>query len=219
MHNTSGNNNVALGSDAGQNLTTGSNNIDIGANVLGKAGEANTIRIGLQGTQKSTLIAGISGTALSGAPVVINSTGKLGVAGSSRRFKEAIKPMDAVSEEILALEPVTFRYKEEIDPAKIPQFGLVAEDVEKVDPELVVHDEEGKPFTVRYDAVNAMLLNEFLKEHQKMERLETTVSELRANTAKQQIMNVSQQEQIDVLMAALRKSLGKPESERQTGAE
>jgi hypothetical protein len=89
--------------------------------------------------------------------------------GCSQRFKDDIKPMDKASEAILALKPVTFRYKQEIDPARSPQFGLVAEDVEKVDPDLVVCDANGKVYTVRYDAVNAMLLNEFIKEHRKVE--------------------------------------------------
>ena len=111
--NTSGSSNIAIGSRAGANLTTGNNNIDVGANVLGNAGEANTIRIGKQGTQKSTFIAGIFGSAMTGSPVVINSNGKLGVSGtSSIRFKEVVKPMDKASEAILALKPVTFRYKE-----------------------------------------------------------------------------------------------------------
>src|SRR5207248_2639638 len=123
--NTIGSNNTALGSLAGQNLTTGSNNIDIGANVVGAASEANTIRIGKQGTQKATFVAGISGVAVTGSTVVVNASGKLGVATSSARFKEAIKPMDKVSEAVLALKPVTFRYKEEIDPEGIPQFGLI----------------------------------------------------------------------------------------------
>src|SRR5205807_2498645 len=112
--NTTGSNNTALGFLAGQNLTTGSNNIDIGANVPGVAGEANTIRIGKQGTQKSTFIAGIFGTPVTGSTVVVNSTGKLGVVSSSARFKEAIKPMDKASEAILELKPVSFRYKEAI---------------------------------------------------------------------------------------------------------
>jgi hypothetical protein len=137
LHNT-GSNNIALGSNAGSNLTTGSNNIDIGANVLGVAGEANTTRIGKQGTQTATFIGGIFGTAVTGSQVVVSSNGKLGVATSSARFKKAIEPMDKASEAILALKPVTFRYKEEIDPEGIPQFGLVAEQVEKVDPDLVV---------------------------------------------------------------------------------
>ena len=124
--NTTGGGNVALGYQAGLNLTTGSNNIDIGAGVLGVAAESNTIRIGT--TQIKTFIAGIHGaTAFGGAAVFINASGELGTLTSSARFKEAIKPMDKASEAILALKPVTFRYKEEIDPDGIPQFGLVAE--------------------------------------------------------------------------------------------
>jgi hypothetical protein len=145
--NTTGSSNIALGFHAGLNLTTGSNNIDIGP--TGVAGEANTIRIGKQGTQKSTFIAGIFGTAVTGSQVVVNASGKLGVAASSARFKEAVKPMDKSSEAILHLKPVTFRYKQEIDPDAIPQFGLVAEEVEKVNPDLITRDEEGKPTTVR----------------------------------------------------------------------
>src|SRR5262249_25232814 len=145
-------------SGAGANLTTGSNNIEIGNG--GVAAEVNTIRVGTQGSQVKTFIAGISGTGVSGVGVKINSSGQLGVAPSSERFKEAIKPMDKASETILALKPVTFRYKHELDPAGIPQFGLVAEEVEKVNPDLVARDDQGKPYTVRYEAVNAMLLNE-----------------------------------------------------------
>src|SRR5205814_4388956 len=104
-------------------------------------------------------------TVANGVAVIVNSSGKLGTVVSSARFKTAIKPMDKASEAILALNPVTFRYKQELDPDGIPQFGLVAEQVERVNPDLVVRDEEGKPYTVRYEAVNAMLLNEFLKEH------------------------------------------------------
>jgi len=118
--------------------------------------------------------------------VVVNSTGKLGVATSSARFKEAIKPMDKASEAILALKPVTFRYKHELDPEAIPQFGLVAEQVEKVNPDLVVRGEDGKVMTVRYEAVNAMLLNEFLKEHRIVAEQESTIADLKAAVAKQQ---------------------------------
>jgi Chaperone of endosialidase len=196
--NSSGNNNVAVGSHAGANLTTGNNNIDLGANVVGAAAEANTIRIGKQGTQKAAFIAGIFGTAVSGSPVVIGSNGKLGVATSSARFKETIKPMDKASDAVLALKPVTFRYKKEIDPEGTPQFGLIAEEVEKVDPQLVARDEDGKVMTVRYEAVNAMLLNEFLKEHQKVE-------ELRAIVRKQEATNSQQQKQIEALTAGLQK--------------
>jgi hypothetical protein len=174
--NTTGGSNIALGFNAGGNLTTGSNNIDIGA--LGVAGDAGKIRIGKQGTQNGTFIAGISGaTVASGVGVIVGSNGQLGTVVSSGRFKEAIKPMDKASEAILALEPVTFRYKRELDPDGIPQFGLVAEQVEKVNPDLVARDSDGKPYTVRYEAVNAMLLNEFLKEHKKVEELKATVAQ------------------------------------------
>jgi hypothetical protein len=190
-NNAIGSNNVAVGSNAGGNLTTGSNNIDIGANVPGVAGESNTIRIGKQGMQKATLLAGIFGTPVTGSTVVVNSSGKLGVATSSARFKEAIKPMDKASEAILALKPVTFRYKEDIDPGKAPQFGLIAEEVEKVNPDLVARDAEGKVYTVRYEAVNAMLLNEFLKAHRKL--------------GQQQAMIDRQQKQIEALTATVQK--------------
>jgi hypothetical protein len=160
--NTTGFGNIALGFLAGANLTTGSNNIDIGNK--GEASESNTIRIGKAGTQTSTFIAGITGTTVAnGAGVIIGSNGKLGTVVSSERFKEAIKPMDKASDAILALKPVSFRYKKDLDADRIPQFGLVAEDVEKVNPDLVARDEQGKPYTVRYDQVNAMLLNEFQK--------------------------------------------------------
>jgi Chaperone of endosialidase len=164
-----------LGFEAGFNLTTGDNNIDI-ANK-GVAAESNTIRIGTKETHTATFIAGISGkTASGGVAVYVNANGKLGTTVSSARFKEEIKPMDKVSEAIHALKPVTFRYKKDLDPEGIPQFGLVAEDVERVNPDLVARDDQGKVYTVRYDAVNAMLLNEFLKEHQKVQRLEAALA-------------------------------------------
>src|SRR5262249_6989995 len=146
-----------------------------------------------QGTQKSTSIAGISGVPVTGSTVVVNSTGKLGVATSSARFKEAIKPMDKTSEAILALKPVTFRYKKDLDPEGIPQFGLVAEDVEKVNPDLVARDAEDKVYTVRYEAVNAMLLNEFLKEHQKVAEQQSTIAQLNTTVAQQQKQIAAQQ--------------------------
>ena len=175
--NTTGSNNIALGSNAGANLTTGNFNIHIGN--AGVAGESNKIRIGTEGTHTATYIAGIGGAPLvHGAAVAVGITadGQLGVRASSARFKEAIKPMDKASEAILALKPVTFRYKHELDPDGIPQFGLVAEQVEKVNPDLVARDAEGKVFTVRYDEVNAMLLNEFIKEHRKVEELEAKLA-------------------------------------------
>ena len=171
-----GSNNIAVGDSSGINLTAGSNNIDIGN--AGVAGDSKTIRIGTTGTHTKTIIAGISGTTVAGGVgVIVGSGGKLGTVVSSERFKEAIRPMDKASEAILALKPVTFCYKKELDPEGISQFGLVAEEVEKINPDLVARDEHGKPYTVRYEAVNAMLLNEFLKEHRKVQELEATVAE------------------------------------------
>jgi len=201
VNNSIGNNNIAVGEHAGSNLTTGSNNIDIGN--FGKVGESNKIRIGTTGTQKATFIAGISGvTVASGVGVIVGTDGKLGTVVSSARFKEAIKPMDKASEAIRALQPMTFRYKHDLDPEGIPQFGLVAEQVAKVNPDLVARDDQGKPYTVRYEAVNAMLLNEFLKEHRKgeqqdrkIEALEATITRLQAAFKAQaaQIQKVSDQ--------------------------
>ena len=119
-----------------------------------------------------------------GTAVQINSNDKLGVTPSSARFKQDIESMDKASEAIHALKPVTFRYKAEIDPEGVPQFGLVAEDVEKVNPHLVARDAEGKVYTVRYEAVNAMLLNEFMKEHRKVEQLAKQVEALTAGLQK-----------------------------------
>jgi trimeric autotransporter adhesin len=153
--NTTGNNNTAIGVDAGRNQTTGSSNVYIGAEMQGVAGESNACYIASIFSQ----------TSVNGVAVLINSNNKLGTMTSSKRFKEDIKPMGTISEALLGLKPVTFRYKKEIDPAGTPQLGLVAEDVEKVNPDLVVRDKEGKPYSVRYDQVNAMLLNEFRKEH------------------------------------------------------
>jgi len=117
--------------------------------------------------------------------VIIGSSGQLGTVQSSARYKDDIRPMDRASEAILKLNPVTFRYKEELDPDKIPQFGLIAEEVEKIDSNLVVRDEDGKVTTVRYEAVNAMLLNEFLKEHRKVEEQQATISQLKSAVAEQ----------------------------------
>ncbi|MEP6710039.1 MAG: tail fiber domain-containing protein [Verrucomicrobiota bacterium] len=195
-NNTTGFNNIALGANAGANVTTGQDNIHIGN--LGVAGDTRRIRIGTKGTQTATLVAGIYGkTVASGVSVIIGSNGLLGTVQSSARFKEAIKPMEKTSEAILQLEPVTFRYKHELDPEGIPQFGLIAEEVEKVNPALVARDEEGKVYTVRYEAVNAMLLNEFLKEHRK-------VQELEAIAKKQEATAANQQKEIKALTAGLK---------------
>ena len=188
--NTTGSSNIALGVSAGVNLTTGSNNIDIGN--AGVAGESAKIRIGKN--QKNTFIAGINGvTVARGVGVIVDSTGHLGTVVSSARFKDEIKPMDKASEAVLALKPVTFRYKHELDPDGIPQFGLVAEQVEKVNPDLVARDAQGKPYTVRYEAVNAMLLNEFLKEHGQVQEQQKQIENLTAQLKEQaaQIRKVS----------------------------
>jgi hypothetical protein len=194
--NNNGDNNIALGNSAGSNLTTGDNNIDIGN--TGATAESGRIRIGTRGTHTATFIAGISGVAVIGSQVSVNSNGKLGVTASSKRFKDEIKPMDKASEAVLALKPVTFRYKNELDPDGIPQFGLVAEEVAKVNADLVARDEQGKPYSVRYEAVNAMLLNEFLKEHRKNERQESKIAQQEAQIARQQ-------KQIEALTAGLQK--------------
>jgi hypothetical protein len=183
-NNTTGSGNTVLGFGAGNNVTTANNVICIGANVLG-ADVSNSCYIGSVFGQTSS----------GGTAVFIDSDGKLGTTTSSRRFKEEIKPMRQSSEALFALKPVAFRYKKDIDPAGTPQLGLVAEDVEKVNPDLVVRDKEGKPYSVRYDQVNAMLLNEFLKEHRKVEQLTKDFeSKLSA-----------QQRQIEALTAGLQK--------------
>ena len=204
LNNTTGGRNTALGNLAGRNLTTGDNNIDIGWDVTGVAAEANTIRIGTQATQTATFIAGISGTAVTGGAVVVGANGQLGVAPSSQRFKDEIKQMDKASEAILGLKPVTFRYRHELDPQGMRQFGLVAEQVEKVNPDLVIRDAEGKVFTVRYEAVNAMLLNEFLKEHCRVKEQETTMTQLKATVAKQEAAMTQQQKELRALTAGLK---------------
>jgi hypothetical protein len=195
--NTTGDGNIALGADAGRSLTTGSYNIDIGN--PGVRAEEGSIRIGTEGRQTNTFIAGIAGvTVAGGVEVIIDTSGHLGTVVSSARFKDEIKPMDKASEAILSLKPVTFRYKHELDPKGIPQFGLVAEQVEKVNPDLVARDADRKAYTVRYEAVNAMLLNEFLKEHR-------TVQELKFAAAKQEATIAHQQEQIEALTSGLEK--------------
>jgi trimeric autotransporter adhesin len=196
---STGSNNTAVGFFAGSNATTGDNNVYIGAGINGVAGESDACRI-----------ASIFGqTAANGSAVFITSGNKLGTDTSSRRFKEAIRPMDKASEELLALKPVTFRYKKEIDPDGRAQFGLVAEEVQKVNPDLVVRDKEGKPYSVRYDQVNAMLLNEFLKEHRTVQELRNEIAALTSTVKEQaaQIQKVSAQ--IEVSKPAPRTVLNK----------
>jgi hypothetical protein len=193
MNSTTGSFNTIIGWHAGTGIgVDGQDDIYIGATSGPASGAENgTIRIGDPGFVSSCYIAGIAGqTAPFGVPVVVSPLGKLGTVVSSARFKDDIKPMDKASESIFALNPVTFRYKKAIDASGTPQFGLVAEQVAKVNPDLVVRDRDGKPYTVRYEAVNAMLLNEFLKEHR-------TVQE-------QQAKILLQESQIKALTASLR---------------
>ena len=199
--NTIGANNIAVGDSAGINLTTGNNNIDIGNK--GIAGESKRIRIGSTGVQTKTFIAGIRGVTTQNAnavPVLIDSAGQLGTVSSSRRFKKEIKAMDQTSEAILGLRPVMFYYKS--DSSGTPQFGNIAEEVAEVNPDLVVRDENGEIYTVRYEAVNAMLLNEFLKEHRKVEALQAAVAEQR-NRFESKF--AEQEKQIAVLASDLQK--------------
>jgi trimeric autotransporter adhesin len=183
-NNATGSSNIALGFLAGSNLTTGDNNIDIGN--PGVAAESGAIRIGTAGTHTAMFVAGVRETPIAaGVSVGISPGGQLGVRPSSARFKDGIKPMEKASEAIFSLQPVTFRYKKALDPEALPQFGLVAEQVAKVDPDLVSRDADGKPFTVRYDEVNAMLLNEFLKAHRKIEEQEASIGELKSSLAQQ----------------------------------
>jgi hypothetical protein len=187
--NTTGANNTALGASAGLNVTTANNVICIGATVLG-ANVSNTCFFG-----------NIFGsTSSSGVGVFVNTNGRLGTMTSSRRFKKDIKPLDKASEAVLLLKPVSFRYIREVDPegTSAVQFGLVAEDVEKVNSDLIVRDKERKPYSVRYDQVNAMLLNEFLKEHKAFVEEQCKVRQQGATIAQHQ-------EQIEALIAGYRK--------------
>ncbi len=162
---TTGSGNVALGQDAGSQVNAGSNVICIGNPG---ADESNTTWIG-----NVFGVTTVSGTT---APVIVSDGGQLGTVASSERFKKDIATMEEASEVILSLRPVTFHYK--TDTMGTPQFGLIAEEVAKVNSALVLPDKEGKPYTVRYDAVNAMLLNEFLKEHRKVEQMQKQIEAL-----------------------------------------
>lgn len=181
-----GSNNIGIGVVGGTKVTSGNDNIEIGNQ--GTADDNRVIRLGNIRTQRSTYIAGIAGvTVPNGVAVMIDNDGHLGTITSSARFKDDIQPMKNASAAILSLQPVTFRYKKELDSARVPQYGLVAEDVAKVDPDLVVKDDAGKPFTVRYEAVNAMLLNEFLKEHREVQAQREKIASLEKREAQSQL--------------------------------
>ena len=184
--NVTGHDNTAIGDSAGSNIT-GSNNVCIGAGVEGVAGENNTTRI-------QNVYSSVAST----RAVYVDSDNKIGTLSSSRRYKDEIRPMAKASEAILSLRPVSFRYKKEVNPTRSLSFGLIAEEVAQVDPDLVTPDRDGKPETVRYDAVNAMLLNEFLKEHR-------IVQELKSNVARQEAIIAEQQKQIKALTSGLEK--------------
>jgi hypothetical protein len=198
------NNNTAVGSGAGHSITGGGGNVCIGEGVVGVAGAINT-----------TWIRNVYASTASGRAVYVNSDNKLGTLASSRRYKDEIKPMDKVSEAILALKPVTFRYKQEIDPIATPQFGLIAEEVAEKNPDLVTRDADGKPETVRYEAVNAMLLNEFLKQHRvvqeqnhRIRQQEATIVGLKSTVAQQKkdfrAIAAKQQQEIQDLTASMK---------------
>jgi hypothetical protein len=184
--NTTGIQNTAIGYYAGHDVT-GDNNVCIGANVFGVAGVDNT-----------TWIRNVYDSVATARAVYVNASNKIGTLSSSRRYKEEIRPMAEASEAILALRPMTFRYKKDIDPTRSRSFGLIAEEVAEVDPNLVTPDRNGKPETVRYEAVNAMLLNEFLKEHRRNEEQEATIARLI-------VTDTCQHTQIEALTAALQK--------------
>ena len=193
---TTGNGNIALGESAGENVTGASGVICIGS---GGANVTNSCFIGH--------VRGATTAHADAIPVLIDSAGQLGTVSSSQRFKHNIKGMDKTSEGILALKPVTFHYKS--DKTNTPQFGLIAEDVAKVNPDLVVRDENGEIYTVRYDAVNAMLLNEFLKEHHTVQELKSTMAKQEATIVQQkkdfQAIASQQQKQIETLTAGLQR--------------
>ena len=190
--NTAGSGNIALGFEAGSNVTAADN-----VTCIGSAGD---------NVSNGCYIGRIFGaTILSGTPVLINGADQLGTTTSSRRFKEQIKPIERASEVVFALKPVSFRYKKQIDPQGMQQFGLVAEDVEKVNPGLVVHDKDGNPYTVRYDQVNAMLLNEFLKEHRRVEEQNAKLEE-QANRIREQETTITEiKKEMETVLARLKK--------------
>jgi len=209
-NNVTGSGNIAIGAGAGNNITGGDNNIYIGN--VGLNGDSTTTRIGLAKVTQRTFIDGVHGATIDPATALavgVDASGKLGTTVSSRRFKHDIKPMDKASEAILALKPVTFRYKS--DAKDTPQFGLIAEEVAQVNPDLAVHDKNGEILSVHYDQINAMLLNEFLKEHRKVQEQEATIGRLGTAAAKQDATTaelkstvVQQQKGMEALTAQLK---------------
>jgi uncharacterized coiled-coil protein SlyX len=210
LANTTGINNTAIGPFAGENQTTGSNNVYIGFDIVGVAGEENHTYI------RNINTTSVNGGSADSVTIDLINGGLLGHASSSKRYKEDIKPMDKESEVLFGLKPVSYRYKKDIDKTQSLDYGLVAEDVAKVDPNLAIRDGKGQIENVRYNAIDAMLLNEFLKEHSKVEaqeskiqRQETTISELKSIVAQQRKSFASelaeQRQAIKLLTAGLEK--------------
>jgi hypothetical protein len=190
-NNVSGDNNTAIGHAAGLNIT-GNGNVDVGAGVGGVAGENNTTRIRNIGT-----------TQLTGQMVVVDADGKLGYVASSRRYKDEIKPMDNDSEALFALKPVSFRYKGDIDPDHAKMFGLIAEEVAEVNPDLVLRNAKGEVDTIRFDSINAMLLNEFLKQHRKVQGMELIMAQQKKDF---ETTSAQQEKEIKSITASLREN-------------
>jgi trimeric autotransporter adhesin len=186
LFHTTGSNNIGLGNDAGFNATTGSNNIEIGS--MGLATDSGSIRIGTEKGQGATYIAGIATSQITGSAVYVSSSGQLGVLASSERYKTAIIPMGSSTDKLQRLRPVTFHLK--TDPKGAVQYGLIAEEVVKVYPELVIRDEEGKIQGVRYDELAPMLLNEVQQLKARVERQDAQLQEVRQ--LKQQLAELRQ---------------------------
>ena len=186
LRNTTGDDNTAVGQDAGFRATTGDHNIYLGANVGGVPGEANTMYLGRVGTQTTTFIAGVRGitTGADAIQVLIDSIGQLGTVSSSRRYKEDIQDMGRASAGLLDLRPVTFRYTQASTDGATPiQYGLIAEEVAAIYPDVVVYNDAGQPETVQYRKVNAMLLNEVQRQHRQIEAQQEQLEALRTRLA------------------------------------
>jgi uncharacterized coiled-coil protein SlyX len=208
LGNNTGSFNVAIGKNALINNTTGSHNLALGDSAgLGVTTADGVICIGAIGQDLagSCYIGNIWAQPGGSQAVYVNSSGKLGLQVSSRRFKDEIKPMEDASEVIYRLKPVSFRYKPEIEPTRPLCFGLIAEEVEKLNPDLAIRGSDGQVNSVRYDAVNAMLLNEFLKEHKKVEEQQATIAKLKSTVAQQEEHFAQQEQQLAALTSGLQK--------------
>jgi hypothetical protein len=202
--NTTGSSNIAIGCEAGQSIVTGSNNIDIGS--TGSFEDAGVTRIGTSGTHTETFVAGINGvTASGGVAVYINSNGQLGTIKSSRRFKFDINEIGAKSDRLMDLRPVMFRYKEAAENGSHPiQFGLIAEEVARVYPDLVQYDKQGKPFTVYYNLLTPLMLSDLQKAHHHLTAQQTEFSALAATLKNQNLAMQSQDSEMGYMLQVVR---------------